>query len=546
MTERTFLALRRTLVAFLLVLSLSMVIVDIERVVVRLGFDYDLLLWGDDYFMTSMAKLAAGLSVYTAVSDANSTVYPPGGPWLHHALLAPFGLDASLLANRILNQAWLVLAVTLGTMAVIELARAAGSLPASRPARGVFGAVAASVLALTAYANPVADSLHPTNLELVTLAATELALASWLRLSVRARVFASLTLPVLALLAKQTAGVAVTGALAAALVLTSRGSAARRALAAAVPILALALALTLLTTGTHGLFKTWAFDVLSRHPFDWRKPSELSAGYVLLFAPCLVTVVASAVMERARLGHSDFHRALLLPLAYAPLALAALFKTMGGPNNLAVLGFLLVLAALPIWQGSLFGAHEARRWTVVVVGAVAAAQLGLLYPRRRVPNALDRENARIICEYASRRMRCGERVHLGRGSVCYARGGVAVPLDRLSSIVEVTVAGRAAELGFPGRVRDTEYDVLILPMNDLLWYGGDFWRELRARYVPFFSTRGELENDFWFDGWQGYVSWPMVFFERLADHGRHRVDPRNIASDPCGESQPGDANEAVR
>jgi hypothetical protein len=118
-----------------------------------------------------------------------------------------------------------------------------------------------------------------------------------------------------------------------------------------------------------------------------------------------------------------------------------------------------------------------------------------------------------------------------------------VPLDRLSSIVEVTVAGRSAELGFHGRIARSEYDVLIVPLNDLLWFGRDFWEVFSARYRPFFATRGELDNDFWFDGWQGYVSWPMVFFERVGEHGRHRVagdaGPRDPGADPGAADAPG-------
>jgi hypothetical protein len=114
-----------------------------------------------------------------------------------------------------------------------------------------------------------------------------------------------------------------------------------------------------------------------------------------------------------------------------------------------------------------------------------------------------------------------------------------VPVDRLNSIVEVTVAGQSSELAFRRRVEDSTYDVLILPMKDLLWFGGDFWRTFSVRYRPFFATHGELDNDFWFDGWQGYVSWPMVFFERQSERGRHRVDARNLAHEPCARTSGG-------
>jgi hypothetical protein len=511
--------------------ALALLVGDVARVVARLSFDYDLLLWGDDYFMTSMLKLAHGLPVYTSVADANSTVYSPGGPWLHHALLSPLGLGTSLLANRLLSQLWLWVAVGLAVVAVVALARRSDSWPEERGARAVVVALAVATLGLAAYANPVTDSLHPTNLELVTLAATLLVLVRFPSLSARARFALLVVLPVVALLAKQTAGAAVTLALCAAAFRDAKGARLRRALAALVPLASLAGALVALTVGTHGLFETWAFDILARHPFDWWKVKDLYAGYFLLFAPALATVGFQAWRvlggQDAGARGAAWLRAATLPLAYAPFALAALFKTMGGPNNLAVVGFLLVVLALPVWATELAGASRAASGRslprAAALGVLAAAQIGVLYPRRRVPDRHDRDNARLICDYAAERMAAGERVHLGRGSVCYLRGGVPVPLDRLSSIVEVTVAGRGAELGFHGRIARSEYDVLIVPLNDLLWFGKDFWSVFSERYRPFFATRGELDNDFWFDGWQGFVSWPMVFFERVSDRGRHHV-----------------------
>jgi hypothetical protein len=534
--------LNRAAAASLVAVAVVIVALDVARVVARLGFDYDLLLWGDDYFMTSMLKLAAGLPVYTAVADANSTVYSPGGPYLHHALLAPFRLGTSLLANRLLNQAWLAAGVLLGTYTVIVVLRPSGGAPPGKLGRALLVVGAAAVIGLTLYANPVADSLHPTNLETIVLAATVLALARWTELPRGRRLALAVLLPVLALLVKQTAGAAVGLSLAWQLHRSGTGGFLCRAVRAAVPVVALGMAFAALSLGTHGLFKTWAFDILARHPFDWWKVKDLYAGYFLLFVPSLltVTVVGLRALRRGAAEDGPWLRSLGLSIAYAPFALAALFKTMGGPNNLAVLGFLLVLAALPVWArairlaGSWPGtAGRGSRLWATTAWLAAAAQIGILYPRRRVQDGNDLANARVICEYASRRMACGERVHLGRGSVCYLRGGVQVPLDRLSSIVEVTVAGRAAELGFHGRVSRAEYDLLILPLNDILWFGGDFWRAFTGRYRPFFMTHGVLDNDFWFDGWQGYVSWPMVFFERVGDRGRHDVDVDNPGSSAC-------------
>jgi hypothetical protein len=306
-----------------------------------------------------------------------------------------------------------------------------------------------------------------------------------------------------------------------------------------VPCVSLGAALIALTLGTGGLFKTWAFDVLAHQPFEWWKATDLYDGYFLLFVPSLVTVLVDqvALARDASDGAAAARRVATLPAAYAPFALAALFKSMGGPNNLALLGFLLVVCALPAWLVSLSSgssSSRASRLRAIAAFGVAALQIGVLYPRRRVQSQSDADNARLICDYVARRMACGERVHLGRGSVCYARGGVRVPVDRLNSIVDASVGGRRAELGFYGRVTAEEYDVLVLPIRDLVWLGGDFWTSFQGHYRAFFSTRGELDNDYWFDGWQGYVSWPMIFFERQRDKGRHVPPPEAEGTPGCG------------
>lgn len=505
--------------------ALALLGLSVERVVRRMGFDYDLLLWADDFFMTGMYKLLAGVPLYSAVADANSTIYAPGGAYLHHALLAPLGLSTSLLANRVLGQLWLAAAVGLSTATVVSLARARGAYPPARRDRALFALVAASLLGLAMYANPVADALHPSNLELAVLAAAQLVLARWEDLSEGRRRLWLLALPAAALLAKQTAGVAVTLSLAGWALGGSSEGWQRRCGRALLPVVSLALILAALVWVTDGMFRVWGLEILRAQPYEWWKASDIYAGYFLLFAPVVITAAAGAVVlarRERRPGDAGWLRAASIPAVYAPFALMALFKAMGGPNNLAALGFLAAPPALALLLPAPF--TSARRRTEALVLGVLAVQAALWYPRRRVPEEADREKARLICEYAAARMRCGERVLLGRGSVCYARGGIRVPVDRMNSIVEVAVAGRGEELGFFGRVARREYDVIILPVDDLVWFGGPLWEIMKDRYRPFHMTRGEAEGDFWFHGWQGYVTRPMVFWERIEDAGRHAVE----------------------
>ena len=154
---------------------------------------------------------------------------------------------------------------------------------------------------------------------------------------------------------------------------------------------------------------------------------------------------------------------------------------------------------------------------------VIAVQCWLWRPRRRVPTALDHQRAAAICEYAAARMRCGERVLIGHGSMCYSRGGVSVPLDRVNSLFELNLAGYGERAGMHERLDREHYDLLILSIGDLQGLGAATWQRLDPRYKAFDMMQGALKNDFWFDGWQGYASWTTGFFERRSRAGRHSL-----------------------
>ena len=100
---------------------------------------------------------------------------------------------------------------------------------------------------------------------------------------------------------------------------------------------------------------------------------------------------------------------------------------------------------------------------------------------------------------------------------------LVIPTASAMSLMEVWAAGRSAELGLHERILRTEYDLVIFPIDDLQWFGRPLWEELQGRYRAFFTTEGEAEGDFWYHGWQGFSSRPVVFFERESEKGRHEV-----------------------
>jgi hypothetical protein len=159
------------------------------RAALSASLPFDLNFWSEDYFMTSMLRLARGAPVYGPLGEASSSIYAPGGPWLHHALLAPLGLSTSVLANRLLSQLWQLGAVALGVLAVIAIAKRSSVWPKARSARFASAALVTSALLLSVYANPVATSLHPVAWE--TCACRAVLLVDWDCCSLRVRVLAA-------------------------------------------------------------------------------------------------------------------------------------------------------------------------------------------------------------------------------------------------------------------------------------------------------------------------------------------------------------------
>ena len=58
--------------------------------------------------------------------------------------------------------------------------------------------------------------------------------------------------------------------------------------------------------------------------------------------------------------------------------------------------------------------------------------------------------------------------------------GLAVPLDRANSWLELDAAGREAEGGTPARIAEGYYDVIYLNSD---WYGSELEAAMRANYA---------------------------------------------------------------
>lgn len=479
----------------------------LRRAALQARFPYDLNFWSEDYFMTAMRRLAAGAPSYGPLGEASSSIYAPGGPWLHHALLSPLELSRSVSANRWLSQLGVLAAVALGVRVVDRLA-------APERFRAGVALLAAAALILAAYANPVIVSLHPVAWELPLLAGAMLALTRWQERSTRVRILAAIALPALGFLVKQSAGVALALALALTLVFDRRG---RRAALALVPVASLGATALALHVGSGGRFTEWGIALLAAQGFEGgSKWVDDFLGFGLWYLPALVG--ATLLLRR------EWLRVALVPLCYAPLSALAFAKTLGGPNNVAALGFVVAIVGVAgLAAAALEHPGRAR-------GVAAAALLGahvlLLHPRRHVPTASDYENAERICAFARARAACGERPLLGRGTSCNLD-----VRDRMVAVHDVFAAGRARELDLWQRIERGEYDLVLVHHTDLHRFGELLWPKLAAHYRAFHTTPHEEPGQFWKRGWQGYASRRMIFFEKQSAAGEHRVGP---GQERCG------------
>jgi hypothetical protein len=495
----------------------------LRRAALSASYPFDLNFWSEDYFMTSMLRLAQGAPTYAPIADASSSIYPPGAAWLHHLLLAPLGLSTSVVANRWLSQLWQLSAVALGALAVIRLVKLQGAWPSARAPRGALAALIGAALTLAAYANPVATSLHPIAWESLVLAAALLLLVGWDGRSLRARTTALAVLPALGFLAKQNAGFSLALALAVAIAVDRNLPRATRSALALLPFVSLAAIALGLHVSSSGHFTDWGISLLATQGFEGgSKLDDALAGSVLWFLPSLAAALWFALVALRRRSPADraWLRAALVPLCYAPMALLAFAKRLGGENNLAALGFVVAIVAIAAL------AVLALQRPAAPVASLAAllllVQIALLRPRRHVPSAEDHANGERICGYAAARAACGERVLLGRGTSCLAGSGRA-PLDRMVAIHDAWVGGRADELEVWSRIQRGDYDLVLIHQTDLHRFGKRLWPLLSAGYRAFYSSPHREPGNFWQSGWQGYASQRMLFFEKQSAAGEHAV-----------------------
>ena len=505
-------------------------------VVKRVTFPYDFALWPDDYVLNELVKLRFGAPLYGSYDDANSYIYAPGGVLLHHALLSPFGLDLDIVANRILSQVWLALAVLLGVWVVgsISEGRLVGRLQATVGALG-----AGAALMLAGYSNSVVDTLHPATLELLMLTLAAAVAAQWPRFPYRVRIALSLVMPAGCMLAKQTGGTAAF-ALCAVALLTDVGSFRQRLTCAAACLASPALTFAALQYATHGAFARWGLLLPLSQPRVWNNALYIAASLTAI-APCLVLLIARAAraLEQPRVDpHAAWLRVLAIPVAYVPAAMLAFLKMGGGAFDFGALAFLCTVLALSQVRSALSArsGHGAGGIGPLLVTLLAAGQLVLWSPRRHVPTAVDAAWSAQVCSHIAEALACGERVLIDQGMTCLIRGGItSAPLDRGFTIMELAWADLRDAGGTGRRLAAEEYDLLVfqaLPLpgawsHEALVAMNEHYTIYHTIFPAADTTHVASAADLDINERARLEGWPlppMVLLERKRDSGRHRVD----------------------
>jgi hypothetical protein len=284
--------------------------------------------WSEAPALVAALKLDAHLPLYGPPEQLDSYTYSPLVDLLHHALLAPLGMQLSIHAHRALAalEQMAALALLLWAMGP-RLARA-----------GWRWAVLSAVLGVATFSSLLAPAVHPDHLVLVAFAVAVALLVAETRWS-RGLWWAALLLVTPLATAAKVPGAGIGVALGLVFALERRWRPALVALGS----LALAVATVPLFDATLGRFSFYAIHVQSTHPVVWLKLMELPskpAGVVAL-GVALALVAMARAHPRAPMDR-DVLRVATLTAVCAAAGLPGWLKYAGRDNNLV----LLALGAL--------------------------------------------------------------------------------------------------------------------------------------------------------------------------------------------------------
>jgi len=488
----------------------------------RVSFPWDQYIWSESPFMTDMLKLTSGRPVYTNVSEANSMIYSPGLAYLTYGILRPFGLQTDVRYCRVVCIAIGMAAAACAAVFFGWIRRATDAEQTTDTRGRLWGLFAMCSGLLFVFKNHTSDTCHPDNLYILHAVATLLFTHRAATSGRYGHALAAVGVAAVGILAKQTAILGVGGAGLLLLLAHGRrwGLARVGGLAAFGAVVAGCAAWPLVRNANSRFF---AFDVLSRHPLDFRQAKTLFAHDVLgvphrvllllLFPPILFFLAFHSTPPVRRLVRSW----AMIGGAEVLLSLASYFKLLGTSNSLFVLDLWAGLLVVPfLWSTATATSTGSRNDGLVRSGAaglLVALTLALV-PTKLAPSPENRKTMEELDSAVAADVRANRKALLSSGVMPLVHAGsFEPPMDRSACNWEMDWAQLGHLAGTNARIREKYYDVIYLHAS---LYGAETMRLIEENYQETRFIPGDnlpLHPDEFMFGFQGFQHAPVRVFE---------------------------------
>ena len=507
--------IRTKLDGVLLALAGALVLLLLVEEVPRVLFPWDLRVYSESPFLTTMLKLTAGEGPYTQASDSNSYIYSPGLAYLTYGLLRPLGAQLDIRACRAVTVAISVLSAVVAGGLVERLWRSLSGTAKSLPVR----VLASAIAALLVFTNYTADACHPDGLyalhAMLLIALTADAIES----GDQRRAMVVLALAGAGVLVKQTAVFGLAGAALSMLWFCGRRWGTERS--ALLALWGLACVAGASGIVLHGWGSYWAFELISREPVQWFRFYEL-VGQVTTVPHRLFVAVAFAPCALF-LGMQGDEKLRKVLAAWAAIgltevlpSLGAYLKIWGSWNNLVIVESWM---ALPVLAVAIHFVGLGREQALgagarAVAGGALVTLLVSLVPTRAAPTDGQVAFGLALDESIRRDAASGKRVLVSHGASTLIHNGItSVPLDRAVSALELASAGNSDFTEMRGRFAKHAYDKVYLLTPPP--YSQEVQATIDANYHQVGEIPGDgapLQDELSF-GTQSFMHWPVRVLE---------------------------------
>lgn len=424
----------------------------------RAFYPWDYVFWREGVFMANMQKLTAGGASFGDPADANSTFASPSLEYICYVLLSPLRWALDIRACRIVSIALCAAGCAAATFAFPSVAKINNHSAGWR-------AFAFTFLLLVAGSNPVFDSVFSDNLQIAFCSVLLLLLYRAADHSHRISAAAAAVLSGAGYWISPLAGLAWLGV--GGYLLYSRVS--RRNFGAGLLLFGLAaasaaVAFMLLSASPNARY--FSIDGFFARPVEYYKTPLLLIEFVrvpqhavLAAAGCFF--ITYQILDGDPLMKRYFYAWLALAPAAAPSLLEYLMIS-GEPRRCAVFDFWMAMLVVPSAMHLYYyysGRSRAAAGGIVGLGILTVI---LLFPRKVTFTRAQYQFGENIENEIRGDIEAKRRVLLPFGSSAAIRLGLEeAPLDRVATIYEMGVAGRAADANIIGRLESRYYDKIL-------------------------------------------------------------------------------------